>query len=383
MSSVPPGGPSLPLDTILHADCRTALAELPEASVDLVFADPPYNLQLSQDLYRPNMTRVQAVDDAWDQFDSLAEYDSFTRAWLGGCRRVLKDDAALWVIGTYHNIFRIGAILQDLGYWILNDVIWLKSNPMPNFRGVRFTNAHETLIWACKSRGARYTFHHHAMKALNDELQMRSDWMLPVCTGAERLKTEGKRAHSTQKPESLLYRVLLASTDPGDVVLDPFFGSGTTGAVARRLGRHYIGMESRAEYVELARARLQGIEPESDLPAALDVRDRRRSAPRVSVGSLLEAGLLQVGQALYFRGDRKQAARLRADGHVLMDGFEGSVHQAGRHLMGGSPCNGWDHWYFEDEAGVLRPLDALRGKLRNASQVPGSAAGQGENGPTG
>jgi site-specific DNA-methyltransferase (adenine-specific) len=355
----------LPLDTILHTDCRTALAELPEASVDLVFADPPYNLQLSQDLYRPNMTRVRAVDDPWDQFGSFAEYDTFTRAWLDGCRRVLKPDGALWVIGTYHNIFRIGALMQDLGLWILNDVIWVKSNPMPNFRGVRFTNAHETLIWACTGRGAKYTFHYHAMKALNDELQMRSDWTLPVCSGAERLKTDGKRAHSTQKPEALLYRLLLASTDPGDVVLDPFFGSGTTGAVARRLGRHYIGIEREAVYVELARARLQAVEPEAGSPEFLDVRDRRRSAPRVSVGSLLEAGLMRVGQEVFFRRDRTHAARLRADGHLLIDGFEGSIHQVGRHLMGGSPCNGWDHWYFEDEAGVLQSLDLLREKLRS------------------
>ncbi len=382
MSAVSPGKPTLPLDTILHADCRAALADLPETSVDLVFADPPYNLQLSQDLYRPNMTRVQAVDDAWDQFDSLADYDAFTRAWLGGCRRALKDDGALWVIGTYHNIFRIGTMLQDLGYWILNDVIWLKSNPMPNFRGVRFTNAHETLIWACKSRGARYTFHHHAMKALNDELQMRSDWMLPICSGAERLKADGKRAHSTQKPESLLYRVLLATTDPGDVILDPFFGTGTTGAVARRLGRRYIGIESRAEYVELARTRLHRVEPESDVRDVLDVRDRRRSAPRVSVGSLLEAGLLRGGQVLYFRGDRRQAARLRADGHLLLDGFEGSIHQAGRHLMGGSPCNGWEHWCFEDAAGELRPLDEMRDRLRDLRDTPGSAL-RSEDRPTG
>ncbi|MBM3122108.1 MAG: site-specific DNA-methyltransferase, partial [Chloroflexi bacterium] len=242
-----------PLDTILHADCRAALARLPEASIDLVFADPPYNLQLSQDLHRPNMTLVQPVDDAWDQFGSFAEYDAFSREWLGACRRVLKPEGALWVIGSYHNIFRLGAILQDLGYWILNDVIWLKSNPMPNFRGVRFTNAHETLIWASTARGAKYTFHHHAMKALNDELQMRSDWTLPVCSGAERLKADGKRAHSTQKPEALLYRILLATTDPGDVVLDPFFGTGTTGAAARKLGRHYIGIEAREDYVELAR----------------------------------------------------------------------------------------------------------------------------------
>jgi len=356
--------PRLPLDTILHADCRTVLAGLPEASVDLVFADPPYNLQLSQDLYRPNMTRVQAVDDPWDRFESFADYDEFTRAWLGGCRRVLKPDGALWVIGSYHNIFRIGALMQDLGFWILKDVIWVKSNQMPNFRGGRFTNAHETLIWAGTARGAKYTFHHHAMKALNDELQMRSDWTLPVCSGAERLKADGKRAHSTQKPEALLYRLLLASTDPGDVVLDPFFGSGTTGAVARRLGRHYIGIEREAAYVELARARLEGIEPVAGPPEVLDVHDRRRTAPRVSVGSLLEAGLLRVGQELFFRRDRKSSARLRADGHLLYDGIEGSIHQIGRHLVGGSPCNGWDHWYYETEAGELKPLGDLREVLR-------------------
>jgi modification methylase len=362
--------PRLPLDTILHADCRTALTELPEACIDLVFADPPYNLQLSQDLYRPNMTRVQAVDDAWDQFGSFADYDDFTRTWLGGCRRVLKPDGALWVIGSYHNIFRIGALMQDLGFWILNDIIWVKSNPMPNFRGVRFTNAHETLIWACTARGAKYTFHHHAMKALNDELQMRSDWTLPVCSGAERLKVDGKRAHSTQKPEALLYRLLLASTDPGDVVLDPFFGSGTTGAVARRLGRHYIGIEREAGYVELARARLLGIDPDAGPPEVLDVRDRRRTAPRVSVGSVLEAGLLRVGQELFFRSDRKRVARLRADGQVLCDGIEGSIHQIGRHLMSGSPCNGWEHWYFKDQDGSLEPIDSLRERLRGERGQP-------------
>ena len=366
MSLLPAAEPRLPLDSILHADCRTAVADLPEASIDLVFADPPYNLQLSQDLYRPNMTRVQAVDDAWDQFDSFAAYDAFTREWLTACRRVLKPSGALWVIGSYHNIFRLGSIVQDLGFWILNDVIWLKSNPMPNFRGVRFTNAHETLIWASTARGAKYTFHYHAMKALNDELQMRSDWMLPICSGAERLKEDGKRAHATQKPEALLHRVLLATTNPGDVVLDPFFGTGTTGVVARRLGRHYIGIEREAAYVELARKRLAGVEPEADAPDVLDVRDRKRSAPRVSVGLLVEGGLLRPGQRLYFRRDRNQSARLRADGHLLLPGFEGSIHQAGRHLMAGSPCNGWEHWYFEDGAGELKPLDVLRDVLREA-----------------
>ena len=359
-------GPALPLDQILQGNCVDVLGRLPPGTVDMVFADPPYNLQLTQELWRPNQTRVDGVDDAWDRFASFEEYDAFTHAWLAACRRVLKPTGSLWVIGTYHNIYRVGAILQDLGYWILNDVIWVKTNPMPNFRGVRFTNAHETLIWACKSRGARYTFHHHAMKALNDELQMRSDWTLPVCSGAERLKVDGKRAHSTQKPEALLFRVLLASTNPGDVVLDPFFGSGTTGVVARRLGRHYIGIERMAGYVDLARARLDGIEPEAAAPEVLDVRDRRRSAPRVSVGSLLEAGLLRPGQRLFFRRDREPSARLRADGHVLLPGFVGSIHQAGRHLMGGSPCNGWDHWFYEDEAGTLQSLDMLRERFRTA-----------------
>ena len=359
-----------PLDTVLHADCREALAGLPEASIDLVFADPPYNLQLSQDLYRPNMTLVQAVDDAWDQFGSFAEYDAFSRQWLEACRRVLKPEGALWVIGSYHNVFRLGAILQDLGYWILNDVIWLKSNPMPNFRGVRFTNAHETLIWASTARGARYTFHHHAMKALNDELQMRSDWMLPICSGAERLKVDGRRAHATQKPEALLHRILLATTNPGDVVLDPFFGSGTTGVVARRLGRRYIGIEREAAYVELARARLAQVTPTAADEAVLDVRDRRRSEPRLSVGMLIEAGLLTPGQRLLFRGERQVSARLKADGHLLLPAFEGSIHQAGRHLMEGRPCNGWDHWFYEDPAGALQPLDVLRERLREERRAP-------------
>jgi len=370
MKADTPPGSHLPLDTVVHADCRVALAELPEASIDLVFADPPYNLQLSQDLYRPNMTRVQAVDDAWDQFGSFAEYDAFSQDWLAACRRALKPEGALWVIGSYHNIFRLGAILQDLGFWILNDVIWLKSNPMPNFRGVRFTNAHETLIWASTSRGSKYTFHHHAMKALNDELQMRSDWMLPLCSGSERLKVDGKRAHATQKPEALLHRVLLATTNPGDVVLDPFFGTGTTGVVARRLGRHFIGIEREAAYVELARARLAHVTPAPAEGEVLDVRDRRRREPRLSVGMLIEAGLLQPGMELYFRRDRRRVARLRADGHLLLQDFEGSIHQAGRHLSEGAPCNGWDHWYYPEADGTLRPLDELRERLREERRSP-------------
>lgn len=355
----------LPLDQVLLGDCVQVLETLPERSVDLVFADPPYNLQLRQPLWRPNMTRVDAVDDAWDRFASFAEYDAFTRSWLAACRRVLKDTGTLWVIGTYHNIYRVGAILQDLGYWILNDVVWIKSNPTPNFRGVRFTNAHETLIWAAKSRDARYTFHHHAAKALNDGLQMRSDWYLPVCTGSERLRdADGGKLHATQKPEALLYRVLVTTTNPGDVVLDPFFGSGTTGAVAKKLHRRWIGIERDPVYAEAARRRIEAVQPAAYDPAVFDVRGAKARQPRVPFARLLEEGLLTPGQPLYFRRSREpgHTARVKPDGLLrLPDGFEGSIHQAGQHLSA-APCNGWEHWYFEAD-GALRPVDDLRRAL--------------------
>ncbi|MEE9618239.1 MAG: DNA methyltransferase, partial [Anaerolineae bacterium] len=335
---------------------------LPEKSIDLIFADPPYNLQLEQALWRPNMTRVDAVDDQWDQFSSFQAYDEFSRQWLSACRRVLKDTGAIWVIGSYHNIYRVGVIMQDLGYWFLNDVVWVKTNPMPNFRGVRFTNAHETLIWASKAKGAKYTFNHHAMKALNDGKQMRSDWLLPICSGAERIKVNDKKAHSTQKPEALLYRVILSSSNPGDVVLDPFFGSGTTGAVAKRLHRHWIGIEREGKYIEIAHERLDSVVPESFDEPTFDVRDKKRLQPRLPFSSLLENGLLKPGQVLFFRRDRTKIARVKPDGNLILapDGFEGSIHQAGKHLMAGSPCNGWDHWYFEAENGKLFPIDDLR-----------------------
>jgi len=356
------------LGQILHGDCLEILPQLPEASVDLVFADPPYNLQLSGDLWRPNMTKVNGVHDDWDQFSSFEAYDGFSRAWLGACRRVLKDDGTLWVIGTYHNIYRLGAILQDLDYWILNDVLWIKTNPMPNFRGVRFTNAHETLIWASKSRCAKYTFNHHAMKALNDGKQMRSDWKLPICGGAERLKVNGEKAHSTQKPEELLRRVILAASDPGDIVLDPFFGSGTTGAVAKRFGRRWIGIEREADYVDLARKRIDAVERETDERLLSNRRDRRRHAPRIPFKRLLEAELLSPGETLYFRRDREGCARIEPDGKLRIGDFEGSIHQAGRQLMGGSPCNGWKHWYYQADNGELRPIDELRQRLRARNQ---------------
>ena len=355
----------LPLGQIIQGDCIETLNALPEKSIDLIFADPPYNLQLQQLLWRPNMTRVDGVTDAWDQFDDLQAYDDFSRAWLRACRRVLKDTGTLWVIGSYHNIHRIGAMMQDLGYWFLNEIVWIKTNPMPNFRGVRFTNAHETLLWVSKFKGARYTFNYHAMKGLHDGKQMRSDWTIPICSGGERLKVHGKKAHSTQKPEALLYRVILASSNPGDVVLDPFFGTGTTGAVAKKLHRHWIGIEREAAYIELAQARIDAVTPESFDKVAFDVRDKRRLAPKVAFSQLLEAGYLQPGQKLYFRGDETRIAHIKPDAKLLLeDGFEGSIHQCGSHLMGGSPCNGWQHWHFRGEDGALRPIDALRARYR-------------------
>jgi site-specific DNA-methyltransferase (adenine-specific) len=355
---------TLPLNKILHGNCIELLNEFPSQSVDLVFADPPYNLQLSQELWRPNFSRVNAVDDDWDQFDSFEAYDDFTRAWLSACQRVLKDTGTLWAIGSYHNIFRIGSLLQDLGFWLLNDVVWVKTNPMPNFRGVRFTNAHETLIWASKSKGARYTFNHHAMKAFNHGKQMRSDWEFPLCTGGERLKVNGEKAHSTQKPEELLYRVILSSSNPGDVVLDPFFGTGTTGAVAKRLHRNWIGIEREAKYINIAQARITAVSAENFDEATFDVRDKKRLAPRVAFAQLLEAGLLLPGQKLYFQGDGEIAALVKPDGKLLYDMIEGSIHQIARQLVNGSPCNGWDLWYYQDEAGELQPIDKLRQKVR-------------------
>lgn len=354
------------LDTIHQGDCVEVLAALPERSVDLVFADPPYNLQLSQELRRPNMSLVDAVDDAWDKFDDFASYDRFTRAWLTACRRVLKDSGALWVIGSYHNIHRVGAIMQDLGFWTLNEVAWVKDNPMPNFRGVRLANAHETLLWAKKSREQRrYTFNYHALKELNDGKQMRSDWHLPICSGAERLRVGGVKVHSTQKPEALLYRVLLASTNPGDIVLDPFFGSGTTGAVARRLGRRFIGVEREAAYVAAAGARIAAIPAPTADQEALGRIPTRRSAPRLPFAALLERGLLLPGQPLFFRGRRDRAATLLADGSLrAADGARGSIHRLGALFAGQPACNGWEAWHYEAPDGALAPIDALRARVR-------------------
>jgi len=352
----------LPLDTVLVGDCVEAMNRLPPDSVDLVFADPPYNLQLEGDLWRPNQTKVDAVDDEWDQIGDFARYDAFTRAWLKAAHRVLRPDGALWVIGSYHNIFRVGAILQDLGYWILNDVVWRKTNPMPNFRGRRFTNAHETLIWCSKGRGARrYTFNYDALKAMNDGLQMRSDWTLPICSGGERLKVNGEKAHSTQKPEALLYRVLVGASRPGDIVLDPFFGTGTTGAVARRLGRYFIGIERDAGYAKLAEERVAKIKPvERD---ALEVARSRKDAPRIPFGWIVERGLLPPGSVLTDIS-RRHRAKVRADGTLVAADAKGSIHQIGAHVQNLPACNGWMFWHFEPKPGELRPIELLREKVR-------------------
>lgn len=354
----------LPLDQVIAGDCRDILARLPEKSVDLIFADPPYNLQLRQELRRPDMTKVDAVDDEWDRFDNFAAYDQFTAEWLAACQRVLKDTGTIWTIGSYHNIYRVGTILQNLGFWVLNEVVWSKRNPMPQFRGVRFANAHETLIWAKKSRGQRkYTFNYHMMKNLNEGKQMRSDWELPLCTGAERLKVDGVKAHATQKPEALLYRVILASSNPGDIVLDPFFGTGTTGAVARRLHRRFIGIEREQDYVELARARIAAVTPQEFDEETFRLQTRR-NARRIPFGALLEAGLLEPGELLYFR-KTGPAAKVLADGSLMLDGMRGSIHVVGAQVAGQPACNGWEHWYYQDRAsGERLPIDALRERVR-------------------
>ncbi len=346
----------LPLGRILPGDCIEAMRSLPTASVDLVFADPPYNLQLGGDLNRPDGSHVDAVTDHWDQFDSMAAYDKFTREWLAEARRVLKPDGALWVIGSYHNIFRVGAILQDLGFWILNDIVWRKTNPMPNFKGTRFTNAHETLIWASMGEKARYHFNYRAMKTLNDELQMRSDWVLPICSGGERLKENGRKAHPTQKPEALLYRVLLATTEKGDVVLDPFFGTGTTGAVAKRLGREWIGCEREDFYREVATKRIDRELPLDE--SALTTMQSPRTAPKVAFGAVVEAGLIPPGAQVFDR-KRRFIATVRTDGSLECQGKTGSIHGLGKEVQGAPSCNGWAFWHYE-KGGEVQPIDAAR-----------------------
>ncbi len=351
----------LPLDEIIQGDCIDGMNQLPDDSVDLVFADPPYNLQLGGDLYRPDESRVNGVTEDWDQFDTMDAYDLFTHDWLKAARRILKPNGSIWVIGSYHNIFRVGTVLQDQQFWIQNDIIWRKSNPMPNFRGTRFTNAHETLIWATKYEDSRPTFNYDAMKMMNDGVQMRSDWTMPICTGRERLKkSDGNKAHPTQKPESLLHRVILSTSNPGDVVVDPFFGTGTTGAVAKKLGRHFIGFEMEEEYIIHAKRRIDKIEPAQGM--AINVTQSKRKQPRVPFGTLIERGLINPGTLLY-SADRRYSAQVRADGSLVTDTHEGSIHQVGAGVQNVASCNGWTYWHFHTPQGLTQ-IDALRGVIR-------------------
>jgi modification methylase len=348
------------LDQVLVGDCVATLAALPAGSVDMIFADPPYNLRLKGELRRPNNSRVDGVENEWDKIGDFADYDRFTRDWLTAARHALKPDGTIWVIGTYHNIFRLGSALQDLGFWVLNDVIWRKTNPMPNFRGRRFTNAHETLIWAARDEASRYTFNYAALKSLNDELQMRSDWLIPVCGGAERLKRDGKKAHPTQKPEALLHRAVLAGTKPGEVVLDPFFGSGTTGAVAKLLGRRFIGIERDPDYAAIARQRIKGIVAVTD-PELVGTPSKREE-PRIPFGWLVERGMLRPGQILTDQSGR-WTARVRADGTLISAEHKGSIHQVGAAVQNAPACNGWTFWWVTIE-GSRVPIDLFRQKLR-------------------
>ena len=356
---------TLSTNVIHNGECAHVMRSLPKESVDLIFADPPYNLQLGGDLHRPNNSKVDAVDNDWDQFESLQAYDKFTREWLSAARDVLKPDGGMWVIGSYHNIFRLGYILQDLGYWILNDILWIKSNPMPNFRGRRFTNAHETMIWAGKSKDSKYYFNYDAMKSLNEDKQMRSDWYFPLCTGGERLKdSNGNKAHPTQKPEALLHRILMASSRKGDIVLDPFFGTGTTGAVAKKLDRKFIGIERDPTYAAFAKERIKSIDP---LHPYLIETKAKREQPRIPFGILIERGLLEPGTVLTDSKNRYKA-KIHADGSLIaqnrLDNLRGSIHKVGATMQDAPSCNGWTFWHYEDKGKTL-PIDALRQVIRD------------------
>lgn len=365
------------IDQIIKGDCTQVLVKIPDKSVDLIFADPPYNLQLEKDLWRPNATKVNGVEEAWDQFADFEDYDQFTQLWLKECQRVLKDNGTIWVIGSYHNIFRVGRIMQDLGYWILNDIVWIKNNPMPNFRGVRFTNAHETLIWAQKNKGSRYTFNYKAMKSINSDIenkagvQMRSDWKLPLCTGKERLRINGEKAHPTQKPEALLERVILSSTNPGDIILDPFFGSGTTGAVAKKLGRHWIGIEANSGYITVAQERIESI-PISTQSEDTFTSPSRNNGNRIPFIALLQNGCLKEGQVLFFGQTNDHQAYIIGNGQIRYGDSTGSIHKIGRQILN-APCNGWMAWYYIDEqTGNREPIDVLRKYLQTKMNLQSS-----------
>jgi DNA modification methylase len=354
----------LEINEIHHGDCLDLIRRFPSGTVDLIFADPPYNLQLNRDLYRPDRSLVSAVDDGWDKFDSFSSYDAFTNEWLTECRRVLKDTGSVWVIGTYHNIFRIGSLMQDIGYWILNDIIWIKTNPMPNFMGTRFANAHETLIWATRSKDSKYTFHYRAMKGFNDDLQMRSDWLIPLCKGPERIKDRGRKAHSTQKPEELLYRIIIATTNPGDLILDPFAGVGTTAAAARKLGRNFIGFEQELSYVNTARERVAKVNPFTR--HLLEYRNESRK-PRVPFGNLIAKGYISPGEYLISE-DGRFMAEVQADASLLYDGMTGSIHSLSAWLTGRERNNGWTYWYLDRE-GKKVSIDTIRQEYRENLKI--------------
>lgn len=343
------------LNKIYQGDCIELLKKLPDESIDLIFADPPYNLQLNGELYRPDQSKVDPVDDEWDKFETFEEYDNFTRQWLTECKRVLKSTGSIWVIGTYHNIFRVGTIMQNLDYWILNDIIWIKNNPMPNFKGTRFNNAHETLIWATKSKESKYTFHYHSMKVMNDDLQMRSDWYIPICQGNERIKINGQKAHSTQKPEELLYRIILSTSNPDDIVLDPFSGSGTTAAVAKRLGRKFIAFEKEDFYIKVANERLEKITP---IDKKFLVYRVERKKPKVPFGNLIEKNLVEVGEFLFSK-DEKHKAQVMADASLIYENEIGSIHKISAKILGRERNNGWTFWYVKRNDKLIS-IDELR-----------------------
>jgi site-specific DNA-methyltransferase (adenine-specific)/modification methylase len=351
------------INKILQGNSIEVLRNIPDETFDLVFADPPYNLQLDKELQRPDNSKVSAVNDKWDQFSSFNQYDEFTSQWLKECKRVLKKNGSIWVIGTYHNIFRVGKIIQDLNFWVLNDVIWNKKNPMPNFKGTRFTNAHETLIWAAKEQKSKYTFNYNSLKCFNDDKQVRSDWDLAICNGNERCKTNGEKAHSTQKPEALLYRVILSTSNKGDLILDPFFGSGTTGAVAKKLGRNFCGIEKERKYIEVAKKRIDNVRPIED--DYLKTIEKKRNEKRIPFGMLVESGIIEPGLSLYdFK--KKYTAKVMADGSIGCKNIVGSIHKVGAELEGAPSCNGWSYWHFNIE-GKLKPIDYLRQKIRSKS----------------
>jgi len=341
---------------IVNGNSLEILKKIPDKTFNLIFADPPYNLQIGEKLKRPDNSKVNGVDDKWDQFESFKHYDNFSKDWLKECKRILKDNGSIWVIGSYHNIFRLGFHLQNLNYWLLNDVIWRKNNPMPNFRGTRFTNAHETLIWASKNKKSKYTFNYQSLKCLNDDLQMRSDWTFPICNGKERLKKNGKKVHSTQKPEALLHRIILATTNKGDTILDPFLGTGTTAAVAKKLGRKYFGIEKDEKYFKAANERI--IRTKAIEESHLDTLENNKSKPRIPFGSLVELGIIKPGTNI-FDEKKKFNAKIMVDGSIKHKDSAGSIHKIAAKIMGTESYNGWTYWYCNIN-GSIKPIDNLR-----------------------